>query len=175
MDPVLLTTVALQEMLSISQYFALPVWVAFLDLSLQQVHKVPRQLVGCEPLKTSLCSTGFLIGPHVYFSSLESGKQDSFVIIPFAMVQICLPVPSFTSRQTNLTWLSTRDFNRLRKSEFTQNFWVFSVYIADFWQTFWVIWEKGQNDQIWGWKWAFLHLKRLKNQNYTLILQYSCH
>ena len=54
-----------------------------------------------------LCSTGFLIWPHVYSNSLESGKQDSFVIIPFALVQICLPVPSFASRQTNLTWLST--------------------------------------------------------------------
>ena len=33
----------------------------------------------------------------------------------------------------------------LRISEFTQNFWVFSFYIADFWQTFWVIWENGSN------------------------------
>ena len=56
-----------------------------------------------------------------------------------------------------------RDFNRLRISEFTQNFWVFSFYIADFWQTFWVIWENGSN-------WSNLRLKmsvsalgRLKN------------
>ena len=26
-----------------------------------------------------------------------------------------------------------------------QNFWVFSFHIADFWQTFWVIWKKGSN------------------------------
>jgi len=58
-----------------------------------------------------------------------------------------------------------RDFNRLRISEFTQNFWVFSFYIADFWQTFWVIWENGSN-------WSNLRLKmsvsalgRLKNHN----------
>ena len=30
----------------------------------------------------------------------------------------------------------TRDSNRLRFSEFTQNFRVFSFYIAEFWQTF---------------------------------------
>ena len=58
-----------------------------------------------------------------------------------------------------------RDFNRLRISEFTQNFWAFSFYIADFWQTFWVIWENGSN-------WSNLRLKmsvsalgRLKNHN----------
>ena len=39
----------------------------------------------------------------------------------------------------------------LRISEFTQNFWVFSVYIADFWQTFWVIWENRS-------KWSNLRL-----------------
>ena len=41
---------------------------------------------------------------------------------------------------------------RLRNYEFTQNFWVFSVYIADFWQTFQVIWENWSN-------WSKLRLK----------------
>ena len=48
--------------------------------------------------------------------------------------------------------VQSRDFSRLRISEFTQNFWVFSFYIADFWQTFWVIWENGSN-------WSNLRLK----------------
>ena len=54
----------------------------------------------------------------------------------------------------------TRDPSWLRNSEF-----VFSVNIADFWQTFWVIWENGSN-------WSNLRLKmsvsalgRLKNHN----------
>ena len=68
----------------------------------------------------------------------------------------------------NVTMFSrfwTRDPSRLRNSEFTQNFWVFSVNIADFWQTFWVIWENGSS-------WSNLRLKmsvsalgRLKNHN----------
>ena len=37
----------------------------------------------------------------------------------------------------------------LRISEFTQNFWFFSFYIADFWQTFWVIWDNGSNQISW--------------------------
>ena len=59
-----------------------------------------------------------------------------------------------------------RAFSRLRISAFTQNFWVFSFYIADFWQTFWVIWENGSNqikfeveNEI------FFSLGRLKNHN----------
>ena len=63
----------------------------------------------------------------------------------------------------------TRDFNRLRISEFTQNFWVFLFYIADFWQTFWVIWKNGSN-------WSNLRLKmsisaygRLKNMKISHI------
>ena len=68
--------------------------------------------------------------------------------------------------QPDTPWnLSSRDPSRLRKSEFTQNFWVFSVNIADFWQTFWVIWENGSS-------WSNLRLKmsvsalgRLKNHN----------
>ena len=74
--------------------------------------------------------------------------------------------------------LENRDFSRLRNSEFTQNFWVFSVYIADFWQTFWVIWENRS-------KWSNLMLNmsiptlgRLKPTKYhifTIILESSCH
>ena len=44
-----------------------------------------------------------------------------------------------------ITKVWSRAFSRLRISAFTQNFWVFSFYIADFWQTFWVIWENGSN------------------------------
>ena len=58
-----------------------------------------------------------------------------------------------------------KDPNRLKNSEFTQNFWVFSIYIAHFWQTFWFILEYGSN-------WSNLRLKmsvsalgRLKNHN----------
>jgi len=57
----------------------------------------------------------------------------------------------------------TRDVNRLRISEFTQNFWVFSFYIADFWQTFWVIWENGSNWSNLRLKMSFFALGRLKN------------
>ena len=39
--------------------------------------------------------------------------------------------------------VSNRAPSRLRISAKTQNFWVFSFYIADFWQSFWVIWENG--------------------------------
>ena len=56
-----------------------------------------------------------------------------------------------------------RDSNRLRISEFTQNFWVFSFYIADFWQTFWVIWENGSNWSNLRLKMSFFALGRLKN------------
>ena len=68
--------------------------------------------------------------------------------------------------------------HRLRNSGFTQIFWVFLVYIADFWQTFWVIWENGSN-------WSNLRLRisvsalgSLKTtiyHIYALILQCSCH
>ena len=53
----------------------------------------------------------------------------------------------------------------LRISEFTQNFWVFSFYIADFWQTFWVIWENGSNWSNLRLKLSFFALGRLKNHN----------
>ena len=61
------------------------------------------------------------------------------------------PRASFVGKPQGHHELSSRDFNRLRISEFTQNFWVFSVYIADFWQTFWVIWENRS-------KWSNLRL-----------------
>ena len=44
-----------------------------------------------------------------------------------------------------------------------QNFWVFSFYIADFWQTFWVIWENGSNWSNLRLKMSFFALGRLKN------------
>ena len=53
--------------------------------------------------------------------------------------------------------------SRLRISEFTQNFWVFLFYIADFWQTFWVIWENGSNWSNLRLKMNFFALGRLKN------------
>ena len=56
-----------------------------------------------------------------------------------------------------------RATSRLRISEFTQNFWVFSFYIADFWQTFWVIWENGSNWSNLRLKMSFFALGRLKN------------
>ena len=59
----------------------------------------------------------------------------------------------------------------------TQNFWVFSLYIADF-LTSESFGKMGQIGQIWGWKWAFLHLegwKTTKYHIYTLIIQCSCH
>ena len=59
--------------------------------------------------------------------------------------------------------LPGRDSNRLRISEFTQNFWVFSFYIADFWQIFWVIWENGSNWSNLRLKMSFFALGRLKN------------
>ena len=55
--------------------------------------------------------------------------------------------------------------SRLRISEFTQNFWVFLFYIADFWQTFWVIWENGSNWSNLRLKMKFFALGRLKNHN----------
>ena len=56
-----------------------------------------------------------------------------------------------------------RAFSRLRISAKTQNFWVFSFYIADFWQTFWVIWENGSNWSNLRLKMSFFALGRLKN------------
>ena len=61
-----------------------------------------------------------------------------------------------------------------------QNCWVFSVNIADFWHTFWVIWENG-------WSWSNLRLKmsvsalgRLKNHdvphlhpNFTMFIVHA--
>ena len=62
-----------------------------------------------------------------------------------------------------ITTISSRAPSRLRISEFTQNFWVFSFYIADFWQTFWVIWENGSNWSNLRLKMSFFALGRLKN------------
>ena len=59
--------------------------------------------------------------------------------------------------------MSPRASNRLRINAFTQNFWVFSFYIADFWQTFWVIWENGSNWSNLRLKMSFFALGRLKN------------
>ena len=56
-----------------------------------------------------------------------------------------------------------RGSSEVRISEFTQNFWVFSFYIADFWQTFWVIWENGSNWSNLRLKMSFFALGRLKN------------
>ena len=58
--------------------------------------------------------------------------------------------------------LYSRAPNRLRLSEFTQNFWVFSFYIADFWQTFWVTWENWSNWSNLRLKMSFFALGRLK-------------
>ena len=70
-----------------------------------------------------------------------------------------------SSEHLGRLWIQGRDFNRLRISEFTQNFWVFSFYIADFWQTFWVIWENGSNWSNLRLKMSFSALGRLKNHN----------
>ena len=54
----------------------------------------------------------------------------------------------------------------------------FSVYVADFWQTFWDLGKIGQNDQIRGWICVFLHLEGWKPTKYhifTIILESSCH
>ena len=62
-----------------------------------------------------------------------------------------------------------------------QNFWVYTEFLS-----FFVSYSRlsesfgkmGQIDQIWGWKWVFLHLegwKTTKYHIYTLILQCSCH
>ena len=74
--------------------------------------------------------------------------------------QICVMKLRFPLRQAGvdsdlvqniwvIIWFASGP-HRLRNSGFTQIFWVFLVYIADFWQTFWVISKKGQIDQIWG-------------------------
>ena len=60
-------------------------------------------------------------------------------------------------------WVGARGPTRLGNSEFTQIFWVFPVYIADFWQTFWVIWENGSNWSNLRLKMSFFALGRLKN------------
>ena len=62
-------------------------------------------------------------------------------------------------------WVYSEFLSLLRISEFTQNFWVFSFYIADFWQTFWVIWENGSNQIKLRLKMNFVALGRLKNHN----------
>ena len=80
------------------------------------------------------------------------------------------PLTTFLTMKRTMTlyWTSkgthwTRAPNRLRISEFTQNFWVFSFYIADFWQTFWVIRENGSNWSNLRLKMSFFALGRLKN------------
>ena len=61
--------------------------------------------------------------------------------------------------------VAIRALSRFRISEFTQNFWVFSLYIADFWQTFWVIWENGSNWSNLRLRISVSALERLKNHN----------
>ena len=63
----------------------------------------------------------------------------------------------------NVNWFQPRASSRLRISAFTQNFWVFLFYIADFWQTFWVIWENGSNWSNLRLRMSFFALGRLKN------------
>ena len=58
---------------------------------------------------------------------------------------------------TSIWKMQPRDPTRLRISEF------FSVYIADFWQTSWVIWENGSNWSNLRPKMSFFALGRLKN------------
>ena len=60
-------------------------------------------------------------------------------------------------------YIAHRTPSRLRISELTQNFWVFSFYIAEFWHTFWVIWENGSNWSNLRLKMSFFALGRLKN------------
>ena len=68
----------------------------------------------------------------------------------------------------------TRDFNRLRISELTRNFWFFSLYIADFlshlgkWVKFIKFEAENEFFALEGWKATKYHI-------YTLILQCSCH
>ena len=62
-------------------------------------------------------------------------------------------------------WVGARGPTRLGNSEFTQIFWVFPVYIADFWQTFWVIWENGSNWSNLRLRISVSALERLKNHN----------
>ena len=50
-----------------------------------------------------------------------------------------------------------------QKLQPAQNFWVFSFYIAEFWQTFWVFWENGSNWSNLRLKMSFFALGRLKN------------
>ena len=84
-------------------------------------------------------------------NSFDSWKQLSTALIA---------VDSFYSCQSFRSWNQlNRDFSRLRISEFTHNFWVFSVYIADF---FWVIWENGSNLRL---KMSVSALGWLKNHN----------
>ena len=68
--------------------------------------------------------------------------------------------------------LSTLDLSRwnwVQSSQPTQNFWVYSeflsflFYIAEFWLTFWVIWENGSNWSNLRLKMSFFALGRLKN------------
>ena len=62
-----------------------------------------------------------------------------------------------------------------------QNFWVYSellsffssVHIADFWQSFWVIWENGSNWSNLRLKWVFLHLEGWKTTMYHIYTWYT--
>ena len=80
--------------------------------------------------------------------------------------------------------VQSRDFSRLRNSEFTQNFWVYSEFLS-----FFVLYSRLLADFLshlgkwvksnpWGWKWNFLLLEGWKTTMYhiyTLILQCSWH
>ena len=107
-------------------------------------------------------------------SQADRSKQQAASLITPAQGQRPWPGPI----QVPSLWLHIRAPSRLRISEFPQNCWVFSFYIADFWQTFWVIWENGSNWTNLRLKMSFLHLEGWKTTMYhiyTLILQCSCH
>ena len=88
-----------------------------------------------QPIKCQKCSTEFTkFKEYLKHRRIEQGKPE----LPSDIK--CSKCHQTFSRGDNFT---SRDFNRLRNSEFTQNFWVFSVYIADFWQTFSVLLVNG--------------------------------
>ena len=62
-------------------------------------------------------------------------------------------------------WVGARGPTRLGISEFTQIFWVFPVYVAHFWQTFWVNWQNGSNWSNLRLRISVSALERLKNHN----------
>ena len=68
----------------------------------------------------------------------------------FLRKKMAVEVSELASRQGISPQYHKRSFNQTSKNKPAdqslrpaQNFWVFSVYIADFWHTFWVIWGNG--------------------------------